>query len=68
MKDFFNKFWVQVMAWVFVVIGTLVLILGGTSVGDIVRVPELIFGIVEAVGLLIIFIKEMLRKKDSAKK
>lgn len=68
MKDFFNKLWVQVVAWVFVVIGTLVLILGGTSVGDIVRIPELIFGIVEAVGLLIIFIKEMLRKKDSAKK
>ena len=68
MKNFFNKVWVQVVAWIFLVIGTLALILGGTAVGDIVRVPELVFGIVEAVGLLIIFIKSMLQKKDTDKK
>jgi formate/nitrite transporter FocA (FNT family) len=68
MKEFFTKAWVRIMAWIFVVIGTLTLILGGTEVGDIVRVPELVFGIVEAVGLLIIFIRSMLQKKDTDKK
>ena len=49
-------------------IGTLVLLLGGTEVGDIVRVPELVFGIVEAVGVLVLFIRGLLLKKDSANK
>jgi hypothetical protein len=68
MRDFFNKVWVQVVAWIFVIVGTLVLILGGTGTGDISRVVELVFGIIEAVGLLVIFIKKMLQKKDTAEK
>ena len=68
MKEFFQKVWVKIVAWVFIVIGTLVLLLGGTEVGDIVRVPELVFGIVEAVGVLILFIHGLLLKKDSANK
>jgi hypothetical protein len=68
MKEFFQKVWVRIVAWIFIVIGTLVLLLGGTEVGDIVRVPELVFGIVEAVGVLILFIRGLLLKKDSANK
>jgi hypothetical protein len=68
MKEFFQKVWVRIIAWIFIVIGTLVLLLGGTEVGDIVRVPELVFGIVEAVGVLILFIRGLLLKKDSANK
>lgn len=68
MKNFFNKLWVQIVAWMFIIIGTLALLLGGTSVSDIVKVPELVFGIIEAVGLLIIFIKKLLQKKDSDSK
>jgi uncharacterized membrane protein len=68
MKDFFNKTWVKIMAYVFIIIGTLVLLLGGTKVGDISRIPELVFGIVEAVGVLILFIRGLLQKKDTAKK
>lgn len=68
MKDFFNKLWVQIVAWAFVIIGTLVLLLGGTSVVDISKVPEYVFGIVEAIGILIIFIKKLLRKKDTTNK
>ena len=68
MKNFFSKLWVQVVAWAFIVIGTLALILGGTSVGDIIKVPELVFGIVEAIGLLIIFIKNLLLKKNTDSK
>lgn len=65
MKDFFNKVWVQVVAWIFVILGTLVLILGGTDTADISHAVELVFGIVSAVGLLVLFIREMLRKKDT---
>lgn len=68
MKNFFLQVWVQVVAWIMVIIGTLVLILGGTDVGNIEKVPMLVFGIVEAIGLLIIFIKQMLQKKASAGK
>lgn len=68
MKDFFKKLWVQILAWGFIIIGTLALLLGGTSVGDIVKVPELVFGIVETIGILIVFIRSLLIKKDSANK
>lgn len=68
MKEFFNKLWVQVLAWIFVIIGTAVLIIGGTSVGNIDNAVKLVFGIIEAVGLLVIFIKKMLQKKDTAQK
>lgn len=68
MKDFFNKTWVKIVAWVFIIVGTLVLLLGGTKAGDIVKVPELVFGILEAVGLLIVFIRNMLQKKDTTNK
>lgn len=68
MKDFFNKVWVQAVAWVFVILGTLALILGGTAVADISHAVELVFGIVSAVGLLVLFIREMLRKKDTTGK
>ena len=68
MKDFFNKTWVKIVAYVFIIIGTLVLLIGGTKVGDIVKVPELVFGIFEAVGLLILFIRNLLQKKDADKK
>lgn len=68
MKDFFNKTWVKVVAYIFIIIGTLVLLIGGTKVGDISRIPELVFGIVEAVGVLILFIRNLLQKKDTDKK
>ena len=68
MKNFFQQVWVQVVAWIMVILGTLVLILGGTDVGNIEKIPMLVFGIVEAIGLLIIFIKQMLQKKASAGK
>ena len=44
-----------------IVIGTVVLIIGGTSVGDINQVIELVFGIIEAIGLLVIAIGKLLR-------
>ena len=68
MKDFFNKTWVKITSWIFLLIGAVALILGGTSVAEIGKGVELIAGIISAVGLLVVFIKEMIAKKDAAKK
>lgn len=68
MKNFFNQLWVEIVAWVMIIIGTAVLILGGTSVGDINQVAELVFGIIEAIGLLIIAIGKLLQKKATTNK
>lgn len=68
MKNFFNQLWVKIVAWVMIIIGTAVLILGGTSVGDINQVAELVFGIIEAIGLLVIAIGKLLQKKATTNK
>ena len=68
MKDFFNKTWVKVVSWIFLLIGAASLILGGTSSADIGKGVELVAGIITAIGLLIEFIREMLNKKDSKAK
>ena len=66
--DFFKKTWVTIVAFVFIIIGVVVLLLGGISVGEINNVVELIAGILSAIGLLIIAIRKLLQKKDTAKK
>lgn len=68
MKNFFNQLWVKIAAWIMIIIGTAVLILGGTSVGDVDQVVELVFGIIEAVGLLIVAIGKLLQKKATTNK
>ena len=68
MKDFFNKTWVKVVSWIFLLIGAASLILGGTSVADIGKGVELIAGIITAIGLLVEFIREMLNKKNEQAK
>lgn len=66
--DFFKKTWVTIVAFVFIIIGVVVLLLGGISVGEIDNVVEFIAGIISAIGLLIIAIKKLLLKKDTTKK
>ena len=66
--DFFKKTWVTIMAFVFIIIGVVVLLLGGISVGEINDIIERIAGILSAIGLLIIGIKKLLQKKDSTNK
>lgn len=66
--DFFKKTWVTIMAFVFIIIGVVILLLGGISVGEINNVVELIAGILSAIGLLIIAIKKLLQKKDITNK
>lgn len=68
MKNFFNQLWVKIVAWIMVIIGVAVLIIGGTTAGDINQVVELVFGIIQAVGLLIIAIGKLLQKKATTNK
>ena len=66
--DFFKKTWVTITAFVFIIIGVVILLLGGISVGEINNVVELIAGILSAIGLLIIAIKKLLQKKATTNK
>ena len=67
MKDFFNKTWVKITSWIFLLVGAVALILGGTSVAEIGKGVELVAGIIAAIGLLVEFIREMLNKKNADK-
>lgn len=68
MKDFLNKTWVVVTGWILALLGAAILIAGGTSVGVVTEGVELVAGIIDAIVLLIAFIKKMLEKKDVTKK
>jgi hypothetical protein len=68
MKNFLNQTWVKVVAWVMIVIGVVVQLLNGVSVVEINEVVELIFGIVQAIGLLIVAIGKLLQKKATTNK
>lgn len=68
MKNFLNKTWVKIVAWVMIIIGVVVQLLDGVSVVEINEVVELIFGIVQAIGLLIVAIQKLLQKKATTNK
>lgn len=63
MKDFLNKTWVTVVGWVGLVICAALLLISGTPVTDIGEGVQLTAGIVEAVILLIAFIRKRINKK-----
>ena len=67
-KDFLNQTWIKITAWIMIGIGAVILLLDGISVGDINQVVELIFGIIEAIGLLIVAIAKLLQKKATTNK
>lgn len=65
MKDFLNKTWVTVVGWVGLVICASLLLISGTPVADIGEGVQLTAGIVEAVILLIAFIRKRINKKSA---
>lgn len=65
-KAFLNNIVVQIVAWVLLVLSSLVLILAGVSADAIAKIPLMVVGIVDAVAILIVAIKNLLRKKDTA--
>lgn len=68
MKNFLNQTWVKVISWIMIIIGVIVQLLNGVSVVEINETVEMIFGIVQAVGLLIIAIQKLLQKKATTNK
>lgn len=66
--DFFKKTWVMILAVVFIIIGTVVLIIGGVTVGEINGVVELVAGVLSAIGILIVAIRKLIQKKDTTNK
>lgn len=66
--NFLKKTWVMVMAFAFIIMGTVVLLLGGTSIGDINNVIELIAGILSTTGVSVVALKQLLIKKDTTNK
>ena len=65
MKDFLNKTWVTVVGWVGLVICAVLLLISGTPVADIGEGVQLTAGIVDAVILLIAFIRKRINKKTA---
>lgn len=68
MKNFLNQTWVKVISWIMIIIGVVIQLLNGVSVVEINKTIEMIFGIVQAVGLLIIAIQKLLQKKATTNK
>jgi hypothetical protein len=66
--DFFKQTWVMILAVVFIIIGTVVLIIGGVTVGEINGVVELVAGVLSAIGILIVAIRKLIQKKDTTNK
>ncbi len=66
--NFLNQKWVKVVSWIMIIIGVAVQILDGTDVGDINQVVELVFGVIQAIGLLVIAIGKLLQKKATTNK
>lgn len=65
MKDFLNKTWVVVVGWIGLIISSVLLLISGTSVAEIGDGVQLTAGIVEAVILLIAFIRKRINKKNA---
>ena len=68
MKNFLNQTWVTIVGWIGLIVFAAMLILGGTSVAEIGEGVQLVAGIIDAVILLIAFIRKMINRKDEKAK
>lgn len=66
--DFFKKTWVEIVAFTMFVISIIMLALGGFTNVEITPVLEAVFAVLDCISLLVIAIKKLLQKKDSASK
>lgn len=62
MKEFFTKVWVQVTAWIMLILAAVVLIIGGVTGADINNVVEIVIGIISAIGALVTLISTLIKK------
>ena len=66
--DFFKKIWVEILAFIMLVISIVILALGGFTKVEVAPVMEATFAVLDCISLLIIAIKKLLQKKDTANK
>lgn len=66
--NFFKKTWVEIVAFVLLIISTIMLALGGFTKVELTPVFEAIFAVLDCISLLVIAIKKLLQKKDTANK
>lgn len=66
--DFFKKTWVEVVAIIGFVVSTVLLALSGFAKTDIAPIFEEVWVIFDIVAGLILAIKKLLQKKDTANK
>lgn len=66
--DFFKKTWVEIVAIVMFIVSIVLLALGGFTQADISPIFEAIFAVLDVLSLLILAIKKLLQKKDTAHK
>ena len=66
--NFFNQTWVKVVSWIMIAVGVVIQLIDGVTVGDINAVVEMIFTIIQAIGLLIAAIGKLLQKKATTNK
>ena len=61
-KEFFQQRWVRITGWALAILGDITLILGGTTIAEITDGAKLTLGIISAIGLLIAFLAEKIKK------
>lgn len=61
-KEFFQQRWVRITGWALAIVGDITLILGGTTIAEITDGAKLTLGIISAIGLLIVFLAEKIKK------
>ena len=66
--NFLNQTWVKVVSWIMIAVGVVIQLIDGVTVGDINAVVEMIFTIIQAIGLLIAAIGKLLQKKATTNK
>lgn len=64
MKDFLNKTWVKVTAWIMLLLALVVLIIDGATDSDINNVVKIVIGILSGIGTLIVFIEGKIKNNS----
>lgn len=66
--NFFKQLWVEIVAIVMFVVSIIMLALSGFTQAEISPVFDAVFAVLDVISLLILAIKKLLQKKDTANK
>ena len=66
--DFFKKTWVAVVGVICAIISIVLFALHGFTQADVAPLFDAVWAVVDVVGLLVVAIKKLLQKKDTANK